>query len=238
MTIRYPEFLAGLPAEMDLVRSQRKLELPLQARSVRRRGLYRNVMKRVLDVAAIVVAAPIVLPLIAGLAFAVARDGSTAFYSQLRVGKDGRHFRMWKLRSMIDDADARLADHLAACPDARREWESTQKLKRDPRITPFGHFLRRSSLDELPQLWNVLRGDMSLVGPRPMMLMQQSMYPGTAYYAVRPGITGFWQTAGRNKTTFDARAVFDTEYEAKLSLFTDLKILLRTVSVVARGTGY
>ena len=168
----------------------------------------------------------------------VRRDGGGAFYTQQRVGKDGRHFRMWKLRSMVSDADARMADYLASNPEARREWEQTQKLQRDPRITPFGYFLRRSSLDELPQLWNVLIGEMSLVGPRPMMLNQQSMYPGSAYYAVRPGITGLWQTAGRNRTTFEARAGFDTEYEGTLSFTSDMRILARTVSVVMRCTGY
>jgi len=131
-----------------------------------------------------------------------------------------------------------MTEHLTASPAARAEWDSTQKLKNDPRITRFGQFLRKSSLDELPQLWNVLLGDMSLVGPRPMMTSQQSMYSGTAYYALRPGITGYWQTAGRNATTFEARAGFDTAYEADLSLGTDVKLLVQTVGVVMKATGY
>jgi exopolysaccharide production protein ExoY len=203
-----------------------------------RKGFYRNFAKRVLDVSAILLAAPFVVPLIAGLAVMVRQDGGGAFYTQQRVGKDGRHFRMWKLRTMVCDADARMADYLAANPAARLEWDETQKLKRDPRITSFGQFLRRSSLDELPQLWNVLKGEMSLVGPRPMMLNQQSLYPGTAYYALRPGITGYWQTAGRNRTTFEARAEYDTSYEANLSLVADMQILARTVTVVMKCTGY
>lgn len=101
-----------------------------------------------------------------------------------------------------------------------------------------GKFLRKSSLDELPQLWNVLVGDMSLVGPRPMMISQQSLYPGQAYYALRPGITGYWQTSGRNRTTFEARAEFDDAYEADLSLLTDVKVLAATIGVVVQGTGY
>jgi exopolysaccharide production protein ExoY len=145
---------------------------------------------------------------------------------------------MWKLRSMVCDADARMEDYLASNPDARLEWDSTQKLKADPRITKVGKFLRKCSLDELPQLWNVLLGDMSLVGPRPMMINQQQMYPGMAYYALRPGITGYWQTAGRNRTTFEARAEFDDAYEAELSLMTDVKVLAATVAVVVNGTGY
>jgi exopolysaccharide production protein ExoY len=161
-------------------------------------GPYRRMFKRAFDVCAVVMAAPVVLPLIGGLAVAVAMNGGQPFYAQDRVGKGGRSFRMWKLRSMVRDADALMEAHLAADPAARAEWDSTQKLKNDPRITPLGRFLRRSSLDELPQLWNVVTGDMSLVGPRPMMVNQQSIYPGTAYYALRPGITGLWQTAGRS----------------------------------------
>ena len=200
-------------------------------------GLYRSVFKRVLDVTAIVLAAPVVVPLIAGLAIGVARDGGSPFYTQMRIGKNGREFRMWKLRSMVRDADAQMASLLERDPAARAEWDATQKLRRDPRITPFGQFLRRSSLDELPQLWNVLIGDMSLVGPRPMMVNQKDLYPGTAYYALRPGITGYWQTAGRNRTTFHARAEFDTVYEEGLALRTDLNILMRTFGVVINGTG-
>lgn len=199
---------------------------------------YRGVFKRALDVAAVLLAAPVVAPLIIGLALCVRRDGGGAFYTQLRVGLDGRHFRMWKLRSMVSDADDRMADYLAANPQARVEWEQTQKLKSDPRITPFGQFLRKSSLDELPQLWNVLLGEMSLVGPRPIMLNQQALYPGTAYYRLRPGITGYWQTEGRNSTTFEARAIYDEAYDTDLSLATDLKVLTRTVGVVMKCTGY
>lgn len=201
-------------------------------------GLYRNALKRAFDISAVVLAAPFVVPLVFGLALAVRRDGGQAFYTQQRVGKDGRHFRMWKLRSMVTDADARMADYLAAHPEARREWEETQKLKRDPRITRFGQFLRKSSLDELPQLWNVMTGDMSLVGPRPMMLNQQALYPGNAYYRLRPGITGPWQTSGRNDTSFASRAEFDAEYDRTLSFRTDLRLLFRTVGVVMKCTGY
>ena len=200
-------------------------------------GIYRSVFKRVLDVTAILLAAPVVVPVIALLACGVARDGGSPFYCQQRVGKDGRIFRMWKLRSMVRDADSRIQELLERDPSVKAEWDACQKLRNDPRITRFGHFIRRSSLDELPQLWNVLIGDMSLVGPRPMMVNQQSLYPGKAYYALRPGITGYWQTAGRNKTTFAARADFDTVYEEGVALSTDLRILLRTVNVVVKGTG-
>lgn len=185
----------------------------------------------------IAAAAPFAVPLVVGLAGVVALEGGKPFYSQMRVGQGGRPFRMWKLRTMVTDADQRMADYLEANPEARAEWDSTQKLRNDPRVTRFGHFLRRSSLDELPQLWNVLTGSMSIIGPRPIMLDQQEIYPGTAYYALRPGLTGYWQTAGRNRTTFKARADYDTAYEADLSFLADLRILARTVAVVLRGTG-
>ena len=238
MTMSYPDFRPASTRATNqsaLAVGVHSPEFPIQTR---RRGFYRNIVKRALDVSAILLAAPVVVPMVAGLALMIRRDGGMSFYTQQRVGKDGRHFKMWKLRSMVSDADARMEAYLAANPEARREWDETQKLKRDPRITPFGRFLRRSSLDELPQLWNVLIGDMSLVGPRPMMLNQQDLYPGTAYYALRPGITGHWQTAGRNQTSFEARAEYDTDYEKQVSLATDAKILLRTVSVVMKCTGY
>lgn len=231
MTLAFPEFRTPGP-EATAVQPRACTWLPP------RRGLYRNVFKRVLDVTAIALAAPVVVPVVAALAVMVARDGGNPFYSQLRVGKNGRRFRMWKLRSMVNDADARMEEYLDAHPEARAEWNLTQKLKDDPRITPLGKIIRQTSLDELPQLWNVLKGDMSLVGPRPMMTSQQALYPGLSYYLVRPGCTGFWQTAGRNRTSFEARAEYDTAYESELSLWTDLKLLVQTVGVMMRATGY
>ncbi|MCB6179484.1 sugar transferase [Rhodobacter sp. Har01] len=201
------------------------------------RGLYRRIGKRALDVALILAAAPVIVPVVGALALGVALDGGRPFYVQSRVGLNGKTFRMWKLRSMVPDADARMEAHLASDPEARAEWDRTQKLRQDPRVTRFGQFLRRSSLDELPQLWNVLKGDMSLVGPRPMMPCQRQMYPGTAYYALRPGVTGFWQISDRHRTSFAARAEFDAAYEASLSARTDVDVLVRTFSVVLRGTG-
>lgn len=231
MTMTFPEFNAGLglPGDANVLAA---LALPP------RKGLYRNLFKRAFDVTAILLAAPVVVPVVAAFAVMVARDGGKPFYSQMRVGKNGKRFRMWKLRSMVCDADERMEDYLAAHPEARLEWDTTQKLKHDPRITPIGKMMRQTSLDELPQLWNVLMGEMSLVGPRPIMLSQQVIYPGVAYYLLRPGCTGFWQTAGRNRTTFEARAEYDTAYEEKLSLMTDLKILFGTIGVMVKGTGY
>ena len=203
-----------------------------------RSGLYRNYVKRLFDVAAVLSASLVVGPLILLLALLVASDGSNPFYWNERVGRRGRNFRMLKLRTMVPDADKMLEDYLSRNAEARLEWNSTQKLKTDPRITRIGRFLRKTSLDELPQLWNVFIGDMSLVGPRPMMPSQRTLYSGLAYYALRPGITGPWQVSDRNEVEFSKRADFDREYEATISLMNDLRLLVATVRVVIRGTGY
>lgn len=200
--------------------------------------LYRSFFKRSLDILLVLIAAPVTVPVVLLMALLAARDGASPFFFQKRVTKNGRVFNMVKIRTMMPDAETHLATHLAKNPAARREWDETQKLKEDPRITGIGRILRKTSLDELPQLWNVLKGDMSLVGPRPMMVDQQDLYPGRAYYAMRPGITGSWQVSDRNNGTFAGRAKFDADYYANLSLATDLSILVRTVSVVVRGTGY
>ena len=201
------------------------------------RGVYRNGVKRMLDVLLVLIGAPFVVPLVLVLAVLIAREGGKPFYFQDRVGKRGRIYRMWKLRSMDVDADEKLASYLAANPTARAEWDHSQKLRSDPRITRLGQFLRRTSLDELPQLWNVFRGDMSLVGPRPMMPCQKALYPGDAYYALRPGITGLWQVSARNELGFAARASYDSEYNRTLSFATDARLLAATIRVVTRGTG-
>lgn len=207
------------------------------SRGTVRSGFYRSFFKRFLDIAAVLAAAPIVLPFIVFLGLMVALDGRNPFYKQRRVGRDGRIFTMWKLRSMVHDADERLQAHLENDPEARAEWDDMQKLASDPRITRLGRVLRKTSLDELPQLWNVLIGDMSLVGPRPMMPEQQRLYPGAAYYEMRPGITGYWQISDRNQTTFAARASYDNQYYRDISMSTDASVLLSTVAVVLRCTG-
>lgn len=201
-------------------------------------AVYRDVIKRALDIAIVLlVALPVVLVL-AVLCVFIALDGKSPFYTQQRVGKNGRGFRMLKLRSMVPNADSQLQAYLDQNVAARIEWDATQKLKHDPRITKIGRIIRKTSLDELPQLWNVLIGDMSIVGPRPMLPEQRTMYPGLAYYALRPGITGYWQISVRNESNFAERANFDTSYFRELSLVTDFAVMLRTFTVVLRGTGY
>ncbi len=200
--------------------------------------VYPKLFKRVIDIVFVVLALPMILPVVLLLAAIVATDGSNPFYGQRRIGKDGRMFIMWKLRTMVPNAHALLEDHLNSNMLARLEWEATQKLKDDPRITPFGNFLRKTSMDELPQLWNVLIGEMSLVGPRPMMPEQRELYPGNACFALRPGITGSWQVSERNASTFASRAEFDNAYAEDLTFRNDLGILFATVGVVLKATGY
>jgi lipopolysaccharide/colanic/teichoic acid biosynthesis glycosyltransferase len=200
-------------------------------------GLYRRRLKRSLDILLSASALLIVSPVVLVFALLVARDGGRPFYTQTRLGRGGQPYRIWKLRSMVPEAEAALEALLARDPAARAEWDRTQKLRDDPRVTRLGRLLRRFSIDELPQFWNVLRGDMSLVGPRPMLPEQAADYPGRAYYALRPGITGPWQVHGRNATAFADRAGFDEDYDRDLSLLTDLRLLAATVAVVLRGTG-
>lgn len=216
--------------------STRISEAPLARRRLHRAEGY-LVAKRCLDVALVLLTAPVSLLIIGLLAALVWLDGGHAFYTQERLGRNGRVFPLWKLRSMVPDADERLRQYLAENPEARQEWASSQKLKNDPRVTALGRYLRKYSLDELPQLWNVLVGDMSLVGPRPMFPVQRVLYPGTAYFDFRPGLTGLWQISERNGCTFAERATYDNRYAESVSLATDLQILFKTVAVVFRGTG-
>ena len=202
-------------------------------------GGYANYGKRLLDVALVLLALPIVIPLIAFCAIALWIESGVPIYRQKRLGQDGRVFNMLKLRTMVLNADALLEAHLQKNPALRREWDQSQKIKKDPRITRFGRFLRATSLDELPQLFNVLVGDMSLVGARPMLVNQLSIYgKADAYFALRPGITGPWQVGERNETSFCQRAEIDELYCRDVSLRTDLRILFKTVSVMLRRTGY
>ncbi len=209
------------------------------AAAVAARGNYRDRGKRVLDVAIVLLTLPVTLPLIVLGMLLLAFEGRQILFRQTRLGLGGKEFTMLKLRTMVPGADALLEQYLKADPAMRDEWETTQKLKKDPRITPLGRFLRRSSMDELPQIWHVLTGEMSLVGPRPMMPHQMDLYGDPApYVAMRPGITGQWQVMERNESDFASRARADRTYEQTCTLRTDLRIILRTVGVVFRGTGY
>ena len=217
---------------------QRSVDIgPIPTETAARGGIYRHGLKRLFDLAAILVSLPISLPFMTLLSALIALDGHSPFFRQERIGKDGRRFVMWKFRTMVPDAENLLDRHLESDERAREEWDSKQKLSEDPRVTRIGALLRRTSMDELPQLFNVVKGEMSLVGPRPMMPSQQALYPGKAYYNLRPGMTGSWQVSARNATEFADRAEFDDAYARRLTFGTDAKILFETVAVVMRGTG-
>ena len=205
---------------------------------IKSNSLYRSGFKRIIDLALVLCALPFVAPFLALIALAIASDGHSPIFRQERVGRDGRRFTMWKFRTMVPQAEALLESHLSENTDARREWNAKQKLAIDPRCTRIGRALRRTSLDELPQIINVLAGDMSLIGPRPMLPQQQALYPGRSYYNLRPGMTGLWQVSKRNQSAFAERAFYDDSYDMTLSAWQDLKILFKTVSVVFRGTGF
>jgi Undecaprenyl-phosphate galactose phosphotransferase WbaP len=196
------------------------------------------IAKRALDVIGAGLGLVLLSPFFLVVALLVRADGGPAFFAHQRVGRGGKLFGCLKFRSMVIDSQARLEALLASDPAARAEWEATRKLKNDPRITRIGRFLRSTSLDELPQLINVLRGDMSLVGPRPVQEAEIDRYYGASaahYMAVRPGITGLWQVSGRSETSYESRVALDVSYVSRPSMLADLSILLRTpVAVLSR----
>jgi lipopolysaccharide/colanic/teichoic acid biosynthesis glycosyltransferase len=174
------------------------------------------------------------------IALLVKRDGGPAFFAHRRVGRRGQTFGCLKFRTMVVDAEARLQALLASDPKAREEWEATRKLRHDPRVTWIGRFLRASSLDELPQLINVLKGEMSLVGPRPVQAAELATFYGAAtehYQSVRPGITGLWQVSGRSDTSYAKRVALDVAYVSRPSLVEDIRILLKTPAAVLLRKG-
>jgi len=178
-------------------------------------------------------------PVFLFIAFKVSQSGRPIFFGHTRVGQHNRPFKCYKFRTMAPNADKLLADLLANSAEARAEWERDFKLKNDPRITPIGHFLRKTSLDEIPQLWNVLKGDMSLVGPRPVVTAELERYGNQVdyYLEAKPGVTGLWQISGRNDVSYDTRVYLDAWYVKNWSLFNDIVILLRTIKVIFRKDG-
>ena len=165
-------------------------------------------------------------------------DGGSAFYAQTRIGKNGKAFKCWKFRTMAPDADQRLRT-LLNDPSIRKEWEETYKLKSDPRITTLGAFLRRTSLDEVPQFFNVLKGEMSLVGPRPVVRAETRHYREHLedYLSIRPGLTGIWQVSGRNDIGYGRRVKMDTFYVRHWSLGMDVLIMAKTILVMLSRKG-
>jgi Undecaprenyl-phosphate galactose phosphotransferase WbaP len=199
-----------------------------------------RVIKRGFDIAVILILSPFLLLVVAAIALAVRLTSpGPIFFSHRRIRRHGAFFTMWKFRTMCVNSSQVLEEHLASNAEARKEWRTTHKLRRDPRVTPVGEFLRRTSLDELPQLWNVLTGSMSLVGPRPIVAAEVEKYGEyfADYCMVKPGITGLWQVSGRSSTTYEQRVQFDHVYAHTWSLTGDFKILVRTLTAVVNKEG-
>ncbi|KJS25573.1 MAG: sugar transferase [Hyphomonadaceae bacterium BRH_c29] len=193
-----------------------------------------------MDVVVASIALIFVLPLLVVVGVLIRlQDGGQAVYSQKRYGRNGRTFKCYKLRSMVANADQRLIEILAQDPDARIEWDQTQKLTHDPRITPLGRFIRKTSIDELPQLFNILKGEMSIVGPRPIVENEITKYGEfyRDYCSVRPGLTGLWQVEGRSDTTYEQRVQLDVKYATTRNFTGDIMIMLRTVPAVLLSRG-
>jgi len=198
-----------------------------------------QVIKRCFDLTASIAVLIVGSPVLLWIAAKVMASGRPIFYGHRRVGQNGKHFLCYKFRTMAVNADVLLKELLERDPAARAEWDRDFKLKSDPRITSIGHFLRRTSLDELPQLWNVLKGEMSLVGPRPIVDAELERYGNQVdyYLEAKPGVTGLWQVSGRNDVSYDTRVYLDAWYVKNWSLFNDIVILLKTVKVIFKKDG-
>jgi Undecaprenyl-phosphate galactose phosphotransferase WbaP len=208
---------------------------------IRRVSVFEMVLKRAFDLISVAVIFALFwwAMLLIVVAVKLSSPGSVVF-GHLRVGRLGKSFRCYKFRSMVPNAEMVLQELLDRDPEARAEWDRDFKLKNDPRITRIGAFIRRTSLDELPQLWNVLKGDMSIVGPRPVVRRELALYYANGrrhYLSVRPGLTGLWQISGRNDINYEERVELDKLYVQTWNVFRDFMIVMRTVGVMFGKTG-
>lgn len=201
---------------------------------------YAQYGKRLLDIFLVVVSMIILLPAMLLIALSITlSQGGAPFFRHRRIGRNGAPFMCWKFRTMVPNAEQRLKNYLADNPKAEKEWAENFKLTHDPRITRLGSFLRCSSMDELPQMWNIIKGDMSIVGPRPVTQEELSMYGPSLhyYYSIRPGLTGPWQVSGRNDTSYSDRVDLDENYAKTFTIWMDLSIIKSTVKAVVYRTG-
>ncbi len=199
-----------------------------------------RIVKQAMDSTLAVMGGILIAPVVVAIALSIRLTSrGPVFYGHKRIGEGGASFSAWKFRTMVTNADEQLELYLQQNPDLRKEWEADHKLRKDPRVTRIGHFLRETSLDELPQLWNVIRGEMSLVGPRPIVRAESEKYGEEfdLYQKVRPGITGLWQVSGRNNTTYRERVAMDVQYVRNWSVWLDFYVLAKTVGVVLRKQG-
>jgi Undecaprenyl-phosphate galactose phosphotransferase WbaP len=210
------------------------------ARILERPFIPKNQAARVLDIGLILLAAPYIILAFLLITILIRLDSAgPVFYRQARIGRFGRRFHVYKFRTMVQNADQLLQTYLDRSPELKAEWLATHKLKKDPRVTRVGAVLRKTSLDELPQVWNILIGEMSLIGPRPIVDAEVEKYGHCfeLYKQVRPGLTGLWQVSGRSDTSYKRRVELDEYYILHRSLKLDLQILWKTVFVVLRKDG-
>lgn len=228
--------------EAILLKEQENEEIKPLLGDIKKQNIAYRFVKRIIDVLAGIVGVVLLIPImivVEALRIIKKENDGPLFYTQLRIGKNGRQFKMYKFRSMCMNADERLKEYLQENEEARKEYKKYKKLRCDPRITKVGKVLRATSLDEFPQFINVLKGDMSLVGPRPYLPREQKEM-GEYYIGitkVKPGITGPWQIKGRSKITFEDRLKMDFEYANKSSLLRDAKILVKTFTKVIDKDG-
>ncbi|MFC3395016.1 undecaprenyl-phosphate galactose phosphotransferase WbaP [Brenneria rubrifaciens] len=231
--------LRGVPlygTEMSFIFSHEVMILRVSNSLAKRTS---RLVKRTFDIFGALVIVTVLSPLLLSLFYLVSKDGGKAIYGHERIGRNGKKFKCLKFRSMVTNSQEVLRDILENNPDARAEWEKDFKLKDDPRITKIGKFIRKTSLDELPQLFNVIKGEMSLVGPRPIIKDELDKYAGDVdyYLMAKPGMTGLWQVSGRNDVDYDTRVYFDAWYVKNWSLWNDIAILFKTIGVVLKRDG-
>ena len=238
--LSYVPDLIGTPmmgVEAQVLFTEEILMLHMRNNLAMRRN---KIYKRIFDLVCTIGGGVLILPIIAVVALLVAIDNKgNVIFAHRRIGKDGKEFPCYKFQTMIPNAQEKLQEYLASNPEARKEWEESFKLTNDPRVTKLGGFLRKTSLDELPQLWNVIKGDMSLVGPRPIVKKEIERYGQyfREYSMVLPGITGMWQASGRSDTTYDERVAMDTWYVRNWSVWLDILYLAKTVKAVICSKG-
>ncbi len=238
--LSYVPDLIGTPmmgVEAQVLFTEEILMLHLRNNLAMRRN---KIYKRIFDLVCTICGGLLILPIIAMIALLVAIDNrGNVIFAHRRIGKDGKEFPCYKFQSMVPNAQEILQDYLAKNPEARKEWDESFKLTNDPRVTKLGSFLRKTSLDELPQLWNVIKGDMSLVGPRPIVKKEIERYGEyfREYAMVLPGITGMWQASGRSDTTYEERVSMDTWYVRNWSVWLDIMYLAKTFTAVIFGKG-
>ncbi|WP_296769273.1 undecaprenyl-phosphate galactose phosphotransferase WbaP [Selenomonas sp.] len=238
--VSYVPDLIGTPmmgVEAQVLFTEEILMLHMRNNLAMRRN---RIYKRIFDLVCTIGGGLLILPIIAIVSLLVAIDNKgNVIFAHRRIGKDGKEFPCYKFQSMVPNAQEKLVEYLATNPEAKKEWDETFKLTNDPRVTKLGGFLRKTSLDELPQLWNVIKGDMSLVGPRPIVQKEIERYGEyfREYAMVLPGITGMWQASGRSDTTYEERVAMDTWYVRNWSVWLDIMYLAKTFTAVLFGKG-